>query len=666
MKKLKIILLLSGLILLYLKLNKTTYYKGNEKEIIGIVMECQNEDNYTKFVIKAKEKIIVYFYDNYTCNLGDNLKIDGALSTIDGNRNFNLFNYKKYMLSKGIYWKMIANKITVIKDNKNILYHIKNKIREKTSINSYLSLFILGENNLDGEIKESYQINGVSHLFAISGMHVTLFITVLTYLLNKMNKHAIVNKIFIIFFLLFYMFLTNFSISIVRSSFLSILLMIKQILNLKISSLKILSYICFFCLCYNPYLIYQVGFIFTFLITFTFLLFSKDISKYKHYFTKLFITSSLAFIVSIPILINHFFQVNFLTPFLNLLFIPLITFIIFPLTIITFIFPFFLPILEKITVLLEQLSLYFDKIQILSFSFAKIPFIFLLIYYLIIFIGIYFFFQKKYYLLLLIPILIIHYNITFFISHLTLTMIDIGQGDSLFVQLENNKGNILIDTGGNYYYNQAKQILFPYFKSVGIHKIDYLILTHGDYDHMGEAINLVDNFKVEKVIFNCGEYNDLEKELIKVLDKKNIKYYSCIKELNIDKCKLQFLNTKEYDNENDNSSVIYLNYNNYKFLFMGDAGVTRENDILKKYNLTNIDFLKVGHHGSNTSSSKEFINSINPKYSLISVGKNNRYGHPKNSILETLSNSKIYRTDIDGSIEIKLNKNGYKIRTCPS
>ena len=127
MKKLKIILLLSGLILLYLKLNKTTYYKGNEKEIIGIVMECQNEDNYTKFVIKAKEKIIVYFYDNYTCNLGDNLKIDGALSTIDGNRNFNLFNYKKYMLSKGIYWKMIANKITVIKDNKNILYHIKNK-----------------------------------------------------------------------------------------------------------------------------------------------------------------------------------------------------------------------------------------------------------------------------------------------------------------------------------------------------------------------------------------------------------------------------------------------------------------------------------------------------------------------------------------------------------
>ena len=97
---------------------------------------------------------------------------------------------------------------------------------------------------------------------------------------------------------------------------------------------------------------------------------------------------------------------------------------------------------------------------------------------------------------------------------------------------------------------------------------------------------------------------------------------------------------------------------------MGDAGVERERDILKKYNLGNIDFLKVGHHGSNTSSSKEFIKSINPKYSLISVGKNNRYGHPKEEVLEVLKNSKIYRTDLDGSIEIKLNKSNYKIRTC--
>ena len=154
---------------------------------------------------------------------------------------------------------------------------------------------------------------------------------------------------------------------------------------------------------------------------------------------------------------------------------------------------------------------------------------------------------------------------------------------------------------------------------------------------MGEAINLVNNFKVEKVIFNCGSYNDLEKDLIKVLIKKKIPYYSCIKELNID---------------------------NYKFLFMGDAGVEVEEDLIEKYNLQDIDVLKVGHHGSKTSSSKKFIDEIEPKYSIISVGKNNRYGHPNNEVLNNIKDSKIYRTDLDGSIMFKIKNDKFKIETC--
>ena len=182
---------------------------------------------------------------------------------------------------------------------------------------------------------------------------------------------------------------------------------------------------------------------------------------------------------------------------------------------------------------------------------------------------------------------------------------------------------------------------------------------------MGEAINLVNNFKVEKVIFNCGEYNALEKELMKVLNKKKIPYYSCLKELNINDNKLYFFQTKEYASENDNSNVNYIEISDYKFLFMGDASVTTEKEILDKYNLPNIDVLKVSHHGSKTSSGKNFIDEISPKYSIISVGKNNRYGHPNNNVLNNLEGSKIYRTDLDGSIEIKFNKNGYKISTCP-
>ena len=187
---------------------------------------------------------------------------------------------------------------------------------------------------------------------------------------------------------------------------------------------------------------------------------------------------------------------------------------------------------------------------------------------------------------------------------------------------------------------------------------------HGDFDHIGDSLYLIDKFKVENVIFNCGEFNALEKEIIKKLNKRKVNYCSCIKELNIGKYKLDFSNTKDYDNENDNSSVIYLKFNNYKFLFMGDAGEKRENDILEKYDLKNIDFLKMGHHGSKTSSSKGFIDEIKPKYAIISVGKNNRYAHPNIEVLNNLYNSKIYRTDQDGSIMFKIKNNKLKIETC--
>ena len=238
-------------------------------------------------------------------------------------------------------------------------------------------------------------------------------------------------------------------------------------------------------------------------------------------------------------------------------------------------------------------------------------------------------------------------------------VLDVGQGDAILVH--DYKSNILIDTGGNKNssYDISNNITIKVLKSFGIDRLDYLILTHGDFDHMGEAINLVNDFKVENVIFNCGEYNDLEKELIKALNDKSIEYYSCINRLN----NFHFLQTREYNNENDNSNVIYTELKGYKFMFMADASTTTEKEILNKYNLSNIDVLKVGHHGSKTSSSKDFINKIKPKYSIISVGKNNRYGHPNKEVLENLKESKIYRTDQNGSIMLNIKDNKLKIET---
>lgn len=190
------------------------------------------------------------------------------------------------------------------------------------------------------------------------------------------------------------------------------------------------------------------------------------------------------------------------------------------------------------------------------------------------------------------------------------------------------------------------------------------MLPHGDYDHIGDSNYVINNITVKKVIFNCGKYNGLELNLIDILEKNDILYDSCIKELSITANKLLFLNNDKYDNENDNSSVIYTELNNHKFLFMGDAGVEVEEDLIEKYNLQNIDVLKVGHHGSKTSSNKMFIDEINPKYSIISVGENNRYGHPNKEVLDNLKYSQIYRTDIDGSVMLKIKNDKLKIEIC--
>ena len=124
------------------------------------------------------------------------------------------------------------------------------------------------------------------------------------------------------------------------------------------------------------------------------------------------------------------------------------------------------------------------------------------------------------------------------------------------------------------------------------------------------------------------------------------------------------MNTKVYDNENDNSSVIYVTLGNKDFIFMGDASIEVEKDLIVRYDLQNIDVLKVGHHGSKTSSSKEFIDEINPKYSFISVGKNNFYGHPNEEVLNILDDSKIYRTDQSGSIIFEIKNNRLNIEVC--
>lgn len=673
--------------LIYSNIEFKSKYDINDTKIKGYINFYYIDGNKLTIELNAKEKIICnYYFEDLKekndfikkYNLGDNIDLYGTINKVNNNTVPNLFNYKEYLKYQKIYYTFEVEKISKVSANKKIQYSIKNSIMksiDKRDNKEYFYAFILGTSYyIDEDISDSYILNGISHLLAVSGTNISL----LSLFLMKILKKFKIKDIVTIIFIMFYMFITNYSPSILRAGVFFILLILNKKYKLNISIINLMLLSLFILIIIDPYIIYKIGFQYSYIISFYLIYFSKLITKYKSKMYKLFIVSFIAFLSSFPISINNFFQLNLLSIFINIIFVPIFSIIVFPFTLITFILPFLNPILKLIILAFESLSLIISKVEILTFSLQKVNFIFILIYYLIstyILIGLY---NKKYKrIFILILIIIFHYNINYFNNNLEITYIDVGQGDSSLIMFPNNKGNILIDTGGkeNYYkedwseknkkYSIGKDTICPYLKSKGVKKLYYLILTHGDYDHMGEAINLVNNFKVENVIFNCGEYNELEQELIKVLDKKRIKYYSCIKELNIDKYKLHFLNTGIYDNENDNSSVIYFNYNNYKLLFMGDAGVEREKDILDKYNLNSIDFLKVGHHGSNTSSSEEFIKEIQPKYSLINVGKNNRYGHPKDSVLNILNNSKVYRTDLNGSIEIKLNKSGYKISTYP-
>lgn len=643
-------------------------YTQNTKQIEGTIIKCTD----TNFILKGKEKLLVNYKD-FKCDIGIKVKITGTLTKPEKNTIFNAFNYQKYLLSQKINYIVKASKITITNKNKPLQYKIKSNIEnhiKKYKSYNYLNAFILGNNKeIDENTMKSYQDNGINHLFAISGMHITILSTIILFILNKISKNKKINFIVIFLFLMFYTFLTNFTPSVVRATSMFIIINIKKQLNLKIKTMYILILICALYLLYNPYMIYHIGFLFSFIITFFLILFQELINKSKTYITKTFTISFIAFLASIPILINNFFSINIMSPIINMAFVPLISLIIYPLSLITLIIKPLDNVLFILLELTEKLSFILNSINI-NITLKHINNITTLIYYLIIIYALYKLKSKQIKGLIVLTIaIIIHHNINYFDNTNILTMIDVGQGDSILLKLAHNQGNILIDTGGQVSYNSEKPYdlaqnkIIPYLKSEGINRIDYLILTHGDFDHAGMSINLLKKFKVNKILLNNNHDNELEKQIINYASKNHIKYKKTKNEtINIHKTKLNFLNSQKSFDENNDSLIIYTKIKDQNILLMGDAEEERENYILDTYNLPKMDILKVGHHGSNTSTSLKFINKIRPDISLISAGKNNLYGHPHKQTIKKLKNSKVLITKTDGSIKINLNTRA--IKTC--
>lgn len=605
-----------------------------------------------KYYVDNDEKV-KEFKDNYS--FGDKIYIEGEISVPNNNTIPNNFNYKDYLYHKYIYYIIKIDKIKIISKNDNIFLNIKNSIYkriDKIKYNDYLYAFILGKSYyIDSEVLNNYKINGITHLFALSGLHVSMFSSIILFILKKIKLSEKLSYFITSLFLIFFAFIASFTPSIVRSVLFFILSSINNVYYLYIKP-KYLLYIVFSILIFiNPFYIYDTGFILSFCISFFILLFNEK-NKINNNLLSILVISILSTLSSLPIIINMSYEINILGFINNLFFIPYVTYIVFPLSIIVVFISKLSFILNFLIIIMEYVSKVSSNIFNIKLIFPKMSLFLIIIYYVLLILIV-----KK---INLKKIFIIYLSFLYFRCDFDknnyVYFIDVGQGDSALIVTKNNK-SVLIDTGGKVgsNYSLMKSNVIPFFKSIGIRKLDYLFITHGDYDHAGYGIDLVNNFNVKNKFTNKGKYNSLEKKL-------NIKSFnnSYIK---IDNVEIYSLNSKLYNNENSDSLVLLVIIDNYKLLFMGDASINTEKDIMNNYDIGDVFILKVGHHGSKTSSSEEFINSVNPKYSIISVGKNNKFGHPNKEVLDNLSNSKIYRTDIDGSIMFKIKKDKLRIET---
>ena len=653
------ILILTGLItIIRINIEPKTTYNLNTNQVTGVILSSKIKENKLTLIVKGKDKIqgIYYFKTaeekkNYKKELmvGKTVTITGQMILPNTPTTKNLFNYKEYLRKEKIYLIMKIDKIKKQQRKVSIFYKIKNKI-EKRASNPYIKSFLLGDQSeIKVEVKESYQRNGISHLLAISGMQ---FIIIEEFLLKLLKKLPLKNKTnfkIVIFFLLLYLSILNITASILRGILFYILFSLNRHWNLNLDKKIVISIAITITLLINPYYIYEIGFWYSYIISIGLMYFMKEEISYLKTLIK---SSMLAFLLSIPISLYYFYEINITSIIYNLFYIPLINIIIFPSSIITFVFPVIEPLYNILIKLLETSSLYLNNISFGKLIFAKIPIVFYIIELGIILLLLNT--RKKKLILLLIIILGIHYYGPSIYQKDFIKFIDVGQGDSVLIY---SKGkSALIDTGGKVDYDEkesssiSKYTTIPLLKSLGIKKLNYIFLTHGDNDHAGETIYLEKNFQVINIYLNQGEEQELEQKIRKEI--KKIKKVKQEEVFQVGNFTLHQIN-KKWENENTGSSVFYVKHPKLTALLLGDATIKTEEYLQKNYNLK-VDVLKVGHHGSATSTSLSFLKEATPRLAIISVGENNRYHHPSRKVIERLIKQNIpyLQTKTSGTITI--------------
>ena len=537
------------------------------------------------------------------------------------------------------------------------------------------------------------------HLLAVSGTHVSFVILGISFLFKKINLNKRISKIVFSIILIFYMFLIGFTPSVTRACIMTIISSLAFNFYRKSDILNNIVISLFIILINNPYSIKSLSLLLSYSGTIGIIYFYNIVYEHLNfiYFKKvrsILSVSISAQITIMPIVLFVFNNLS-LTFFISSLLYSFVIGVIIILGYILLIISFInLYISYKIAILLNFflniliiISKYSSKIP-LSKIYLPTPSIFsIIIYYIIIFFAAYILKGKKnnfiYNLLLKICIFIfiisilLNYFYGINIGKLKIYFIDVGQGDSCLIIGENNT-KILIDGGGSSEYDVGKNILLPYLLDRQITSLDYVIISHFDDDHVGGLLTLIQELKVKNIIIaKQPEDSENYKKFKEIIKKKKIQINVVGVDVLGDPKKIYIEENLYFDliwpyaqnmiSENplnNNSLVLKLNYKKFSILFTGDIEKSAEKKIINKYKnnpeILKATILKVAHHGSKTSSIQEFINKVKPQIALIGVGKNNKFGHPNEEIINRLKDigAKIYRTDQDGEISITVNKKG--------
>lgn len=639
--------------------------------------------------------------------IGKTCTLKGSLTLPSSQRNENGFNYRKNLENKSIYWLFSIEdlNLTNCKKESDFLFLLK-QLREKGTlwITKHFSetsipvaeALIFGERGMmDENLQTAYQRLGIIHLLAISGSHVVVLIGILYFVMIRFGLTKERASTILLLLLPVYAVLTGLSPSVIRAVLTSMLLLTKNKFRFLATfpMIDIVSLVFCICLFIQPRMLFNIGFILSFIVCFFLIISSALIKEYHTSTAKMyFFTTFISEFATIPVILYYFYEIPTLSLLANLIFIPFYTIIVLPYLIILYVLSFLFPqFLSFISFPLDFLLMLSDKmvLKLASYSFSTLvlgrPSFFFLCAYMV---SLPFFFylyenrpKKSRKWLYGIPVLLVSLQ---FINNTypqtgEITFIDVGQGDSILINLPNNKGTYLIDTGGTVIFPMEEwkmrrepfevgaKTVVPFLKSKGIYTIDKLILTHGDLDHIGGSTAIMEQLNIKEIMYpNVNGERSVEEERLFSIAKKNqipIRYTQAGQKWSAGKDSFFVLAPIENEDltKNNGSIVIFAKIADITWLFTGDLEKEGEQALMNKYQyLKEIDVLKVGHHGSKSSSTSEFIERLKPKIAIISVGENNRYNHPSNEVLSTLNENKVkvFRTDKNGGISFYFSEKG--------